>query len=344
MKRNTRLPNFYIDTILRSLPLNKNPQKVEVEKYNNTHTGWTQPTREYTGVAHQVQSPAAQSKMDVTSFNLQLHLFAQSILQWRQLYPSGPREYGDSYSAQNCEVPSVRSLAEINEVKRHQTKKSLWNPINDVLDPKNDSSNRDDTLTKSQDDPLASLNRLSQNVDYPANFHKELPRAHSTPKRSLISSDEKSAGDNQSPNRPSSTTGNQQPTSGTEEEKKTIWPAWVYCTRYSDRPSAGPRTRRVKRKCKTKDTGAESLDKRARTAFSPEQLDYLQMEFEKSQYLTEDRRVRVSEKLGLSVSQIKVWFQNKRAKVKKTSGVKNELAMQLIAQGLYNHRTQKQEE
>ena len=27
-----------------------------------------------------------------------------------------------------------------------------------------------------------------------------------------------------------------------------IWPAWVYCTRYSDRPSAGPRAKRTRKK------------------------------------------------------------------------------------------------
>ena len=32
-------------------------------------------------------------------------------------------------------------------------------------------------------------------------------------------------------------------------------------------------------------------------------------------------------------------FQNKRAKIKKSSGQKNPLALQLMAQGLYNHST-----
>lgn len=36
---------------------------------------------------------------------------------------------------------------------------------------------------------------------------------------------------------------NQQQTSsgGSGGDKETLWPAWVYCTRYSDRPSSGKR-------------------------------------------------------------------------------------------------------
>ncbi|KAG5308342.1 HMEN protein, partial [Acromyrmex insinuator] len=109
-----------------------------------------------------------------------------------------------------------------------------------------------------------------------------------------------------------------------------LWPAWVYCTRYSDRPSSGPRTRRVKRSQSTKTN---------RTAFSAEQLARLKREFAENRYLTERRRQQLSRDLSLNEAQIKIWFQNKRAKIKKASGQKNPLALQLMAQGLYNHST-----
>ncbi|KAK0130849.1 Homeobox protein engrailed-1 [Merluccius polli] len=119
----------------------------------------------------------------------------------------------------------------------------------------------------------------------------------------------------------------------TPETQPLLWPAWVYCTRYSDRPSSGPRTRKLK---KTKN---EKEDKRPRTAFTAEQLQRLKTEFQANRYITEQRRQSLAQELSLNESQIKIWFQNKRAKIKKASGFKNGLALQLMAQGLYNHST-----
>ncbi|KAM3927653.1 homeobox protein engrailed-2 isoform 2-T2 [Leptodactylus fuscus] len=121
--------------------------------------------------------------------------------------------------------------------------------------------------------------------------------------------------------------------SSTNNQQPMLWPAWVYCTRYSDRPSSGPRSRKPKKKTVTKE------DKRPRTAFTAEQLQRLKAEFQTNRYLTEQRRQSLAQELNLNESQIKIWFQNKRAKIKKATGNKNTLALHLMAQGLYNHST-----
>ncbi|PZC84866.1 hypothetical protein B5X24_HaOG203856 [Helicoverpa armigera] len=98
----------------------------------------------------------------------------------------------------------------------------------------------------------------------------------------------------------------------------------------------GPRTRRPK-----KPPGDNTVpdEKRPRTAFSGPQLARLKHEFAENRYLTERRRQSLAAELGLAEAQIKIWFQNKRAKIKKASGQRNPLALQLMAQGLYNHST-----
>lgn len=107
----------------------------------------------------------------------------------------------------------------------------------------------------------------------------------------------------------------------------------------SSRVPSGPRTRRVKRSSDSRGPAATPEEKRPRTAFSGEQLARLKREFAENRYLTERRRQQLSRDLGLNEAQIKIWFQNKRAKIKKASGQKNPLALQLMAQGLYNHST-----
>ncbi|ESN92696.1 hypothetical protein HELRODRAFT_150820, partial [Helobdella robusta] len=116
-----------------------------------------------------------------------------------------------------------------------------------------------------------------------------------------------------------------------------LWPAWVYCTRYSDRPSSASATISLA-------NNNNNNDKRPRTAFNQDQLAILKKEFASNQYLTEERRFDLSARLGLNESQIKIWFQNKRAKLKKSSGVENPLALELKAQGLYNHSTVKHQQ
>ena len=101
----------------------------------------------------------------------------------------------------------------------------------------------------------------------------------------------------------------------------------------------GPRSRKPKKKAASSSSSSSKEDKRPRTAFTAEQLQRLKTEFQTNRYLTEQRRQSLATELGLNESQIKIWFQNKRAKIKKASGTKNTLALHLMAQGLYNHAT-----
>jgi len=110
--------------------------------------------------------------------------------------------------------------------------------------------------------------------------------------------------------------------------------------------SAGPRAIKIKKRDRVAAAAvssggsqASSEEKRPRTAFSAEQLARLRREFEENRYLNEERRRTLASDLGLNETQIKIWFQNKRAKLKKASGEKGDLAKMLAAQGLYNHAT-----
>ncbi|KAL5969640.1 Homeobox protein engrailed-like SMOX-2 [Taenia solium] len=91
-------------------------------------------------------------------------------------------------------------------------------------------------------------------------------------------------------------------------------PAWIFCTRYSDRPSSGPRMRKLRSKVNT-----AASEKRPRTSFTVSQINRLAAEFDKDRYLNESRRRYLARELNLKESQVKIWFQNKRAKTKKVS-------------------------
>ena len=67
---------------------------------------------------------------------------------------------------------------------------------------------------------------------------------------------------------------------------------------------------KVKRETKSK--------RRSRTQFSKQQVDTLEAVFQKSHYPEVNMVDRLSDKLGLSIERISVWFQNRRAKYKKT--------------------------
>ena len=58
--------------------------------------------------------------------------------------------------------------------------------------------------------------------------------------------------------------------------------------------------------------------KRNRTIFTPKQIERLEREFSKSQYMIGSDRVELARDLNLSETQVKVWFQNRRIKNRKS--------------------------
>ncbi|CAG7728842.1 unnamed protein product [Allacma fusca] len=57
--------------------------------------------------------------------------------------------------------------------------------------------------------------------------------------------------------------------------------------------------------------------KRVRTIFTPEQLERLEAEFERQQYMVGPERLYLASSLHLTEAQVKVWFQNRRIKWRK---------------------------
>ncbi|KAI8485634.1 hypothetical protein Bbelb_366530 [Branchiostoma belcheri] len=60
--------------------------------------------------------------------------------------------------------------------------------------------------------------------------------------------------------------------------------------------------------------GKSRKGKRIRTIFTPEQLERLEREFSRQQYMVGSERYHLAASLNLTEAQVKVWFQNRRIK------------------------------
>ncbi|KAK3579291.1 hypothetical protein CHS0354_033371 [Potamilus streckersoni] len=61
----------------------------------------------------------------------------------------------------------------------------------------------------------------------------------------------------------------------------------------------------------------ETRPRRQRTTFTSEQTMKLEIEYNRAEYITRPRRFELADLLDLSENQIKIWFQNRRAKDKR---------------------------
>ena len=82
--------------------------------------------------------------------------------------------------------------------------------------------------------------------------------------------------------------------------------------------STGDKNMSRKRKNNAKSSVDKSSNKRLRTIFTQEQLDRLEVEFMRQQYMVGSERSYLADSMNLSESQVKIWFQNRRIKWRKT--------------------------
>lgn len=74
--------------------------------------------------------------------------------------------------------------------------------------------------------------------------------------------------------------------------------------------------------------------KRIRTIFTQEQLEALEVEFERQQYMVGPERLDLAASLSLTEAQVKVWFQNRRIKYRKQCEEINKMRLANMNRGV----------
>jgi len=69
--------------------------------------------------------------------------------------------------------------------------------------------------------------------------------------------------------------------------------------------------------CRRERRRVSCYKRRTRSEYDDDQLAVLTAEFNLCHYLTGQRRAHLAAMLSLTESQVKIWFQNRRAKMKK---------------------------
>nr|ACC76764.1 NK5/6/7a variant 1 [Amphimedon queenslandica] len=88
---------------------------------------------------------------------------------------------------------------------------------------------------------------------------------------------------------------------------------------YSSPPGGPPHLTLQDPKDKSNSSKDRKDNKKGRATFSGNQIDELEKAFVSTQYLTNSERSRLAERLDLSESQVKIWFQNRRTKCRRTA-------------------------
>ncbi|KAL2083140.1 hypothetical protein ACEWY4_020913 [Coilia grayii] len=85
--------------------------------------------------------------------------------------------------------------------------------------------------------------------------------------------------------------------------------------------SSGYESEAASSECPSMEDGMEAeregSQRRVRTKFTPDQIQKLEKIFSKHKYLDAGERAKTAQKLNLSETQVRTWFQNRRMKVKR---------------------------